>query len=107
METHGSGPGTVWPRRALAVVEFAIAGLLLLFGVVGLLTWGSRVGGDGILTGIADAMSVPSLLSGLGLAVAAYTAWRGGRRWWAWQAALPAWCVASIVVLIWSIRSSG
>lgn len=107
METHGSGPGTVWPRRALAVVEFAIAGLLLLFGVVGLLTWGGRVGGDGILTGIADAMSVPSLMSGLGLAVAAYTAWRGGRRWWAWQAALPVWCVASIVVLIWSIRSSG
>jgi len=107
MERRDSGSETVRWRRALAVVEFAAAGLLLPLGVVGLLTYGSRVGGDGILTGIADAMSVPSLLSGLGLAAAAYAAWRGGRRWWAWQAALPAWWVAAVAVLIWSIRSSG
>lgn len=93
-------------RRTLAVVEFAVAGLLLLLGLVGLLSSGNRVGGDGILTGIADAMNVPCLLSGVGLAVAAYTAWRGERRWWAWQAALPAWWIVVIVILISLIRSS-
>jgi len=93
-------------RRALAIIEFAATGLLLLMGVVGLMTTGSRVGGDGILTGIADAMNVPFLLSGAGLAVAAYMAWRGGPRWWAWQAALPAWWVAAIMVFIWLLRSS-
>lgn len=106
METRGSNPASVSLRRGLAVVEFAVAGLLLLLGVGGVLTSGSRVGGDGILTGIADAMNVPCLLSGVGLAVAAYTAWRGERRWWAWQAALPAWWTVAIVVLISLIRSS-
>ena len=107
MEKRGSNTAPVAYRRALAAVEFTAAGLLLLLGVVGLLTSGTRVGGDGILTGIADAMNLPCLLSGAGLAVAAYTAWRGGRRWWAWQAALPAWWAAAIAVLISSIRSSG
>lgn len=106
METRGSNTASVAFRRALAAVEFAAAGLLLLLGAVGLLTPGGRVGGDGILTGVADAMSVPCLLSGAGLAVAAYAAWGGGRRWWAWQAALPAWWVAAVAVLISSIRSS-
>jgi hypothetical protein len=86
-------------RRALAVAEFAIAGLFLIFGVDGLTTkpTRSRGGGDGIGGGLFAVMAWPFLLSGAALAVSAYMAWRGGRRWWAWQAALPALGAAAIL----------
>ena len=88
-------------RRILAGAEFAVAGILLLSGIDGLtMNPRRRIGGDGIGTGIWMFMAVPFLVSGLVLTVSAYKAWRGGRRWWAWQAALPVFWLAALVVLM-------
>jgi hypothetical protein len=94
-------------RRTLAITEFAVAGLLLAFGVDGLtMNPRQRIGGDGIATGIWMFMAVPFLLSGLVLMFSAYTAWRGGRRWWAWQAALPAlWLAAAVALVVYRIAT--
>jgi hypothetical protein len=100
MQPRGSSPFVRTLRRVLAVIEFAIAGVFLLLGVGGVTTSPhERIGGDGIGTGIWIAMGVPLLLSSGAVMVSAYTAWRGGRWWWAWQAALPAFWVAVLVVL--------
>jgi hypothetical protein len=90
-------------RRTLAIIECAAAGLFLLAGVDGLTTKPTRLsgGGDGIGAGWWALMAVPFLLGGAALAASAYTAWRGGRRWWAWQAALPAvWTLGLLALII-------
>ena len=85
-------------RRILAGAEFAVAALLVLSGVDGLtMNPRRRIGGDGIGTGIWMSMAVPFLVSGVVLTLSAYKAWKGGRRWWAWQAALP---VLGLTVLV-------
>ena len=95
-------------RRTLAVTEFVVAGLLLLAGIDGLtMDPGRRIGAHGEATGIWMFMAWPFLLSGLLLTLSAYTAWRGGRRWWAWQAALPAfWLAALVVFLVYDVATN-
>ena len=104
MQQTESGAFPAWLRRALAAIEFAAAGFCLLGAVAGLTTSPrDRIGGDGIGTGIVIVMGVPFLLSGVGLAAAAFTAWRGRRLWWVWQAALPAWWAAAFAALVISL----
>lgn len=51
-------------------------------------------------------MAWPFLLSGLVLLVSAYAAWKGTRRWWAWQAALPAfWLTVLVVLMVYDIAN--
>jgi len=88
-------------RRAFAVTEFVAAGILMLSGVSALTTSPTeRIGGDGIGTGIWILMAWPFLLSAVMVAISASTAWRGGRWWWAWQAALPVFWSAALVAMV-------
>jgi hypothetical protein len=98
MKARESSPFPVVLRRAIAVIEFGAAGLLLLFGIESSINPGRRVGGDGIATGIMRAFALPFILIGVGLALAAVTAWLGRRKWWAWQAAMVAWGISVLVV---------
>lgn len=91
-------------RRALSIIEFVVAGLLLFSGIVFSIDTPGRRTGDGIGDKILEAMALPLILYGLGIVVAAVTAWIGGRRWWIWQVAiltlevgLP---IATIIVLV-------
>jgi hypothetical protein len=72
-------------RFALAIVEFVLASLLLMLGIICSIDTPGRGSSDGIGKGIAEMMALPFILYGLGIAVAAVTAWIGGRRWWIWQ----------------------
>ena len=76
-------------RRSLAVVECAVAGGLLLLAYE--LLASERVGGDGIATGWAWLFGALLELVSPGVALAAVTAWLGGRRWWVWQVAMVIW----------------
>ena len=98
MQPRGSSQFPAGLRRAIAVTEFVAAGLFLLSGVDGLtMNPRRKIGGDGMGTGWWILMAWPFLLSGAVLAGSAYAAWRGGRRWWVWQAALPALWAATFV----------
>ena len=94
-------------RRTLAGAELVVATLFLLSGIDGLtMSPRQRIGGDGIGTGIWMFMAWPFLLSGLVLLVSAYAAWKGTRRWWAWQAALPAfWLTVLVVLMVYDIAN--
>ena len=93
-------------RRGLAITEFAVAGLFLLLGVDSLITKPTRAngGGDGLGGAWFQVVAVPVILSGAVLAATAFMAWKGQRRWWMWQAALPAfWVVGFIGFVIYMI----
>ena len=87
------------PRRALALVEFAFAGLLLLLGVDAAT---SKPGGGcaGFPAGLLQGFAVPLLILGLGVLLSAFRAWRGTRLWWVWQTALLAFFVVGPMALM-------
>jgi len=88
------------PRRALALFEFAFAGLLLLLGVDGATTEVRGGGCAGFGAGLAQAVAVPLLILGLAVSLSAYRAWKGTRLWWVWQTALLAVFVVGPVTLM-------
>jgi hypothetical protein len=92
-------------RRAVAVVEFAAAGLFLLLALDGFTT--GEVGGGcagSLADGIMKMFALPSLLISFGVGLVAFKGWRGGgRRWWTWQCLMLLWVVvapiASLILL--------
>ena len=102
MQTRESTPLLTALRRAVAVIEFAVAALFLLLALDGFTT---EVGGGcaGLADGIMKAFALPSLLIGVGVGLVAFKGWRGVRRWWTWQCLMLLWVVvapiASLILL--------
>ena len=86
------------PRRALALVEFAFAGLLLLLGI-DIATSEPGGGCAGFPAGLLQGFELLFLVLGLGVLLSAFRAWRGTRLWWVWQTVLLAVFVVGPVAL--------
>ncbi len=88
-------------RRTLALVGFCFGAFFLLLGVESMT---ADVGGGcaNLGAGFAKAFAPGFIVVGAGALLAAVTAWKGTRLWWAWLAAMPAWGVCALVaVFIW------
>jgi hypothetical protein len=109
MQSSEEGLLPVVLRRALAVVECAVVGGLLIVGSD--LLKARRVEGDGIATGFAWLVGALFILVSPAVAAAAVTAWLGRQRWWAWQAVMVLWAavlpVGTILLLMISITLFG